>query len=520
MKVKITFTAAAVLAILSVCSLAAEEHELIPPDAKTPYVFASRPKEFAGKPDARSFGFAVDGAKRFVDLPALGKEGAIKLRVRATDPQTDALEITFHQSDGRVWGCPDLAIGDDGEWADVLLPFAEMKYFSHWGNLPPKRPDDLPNEKLLTSIRFCYGAWLCRGSLDKPHGFEIESVKLVRLPPGAFGDGKDHSLGEFPRLAGETDDTARFQRAVNATPAGVLTVPRGEYLISSMIRVDNRCSFDLNKNAILRAVKPMKFVMMIDGRRASPVRSHDYNVFFRGGVVDGDGLASCVCVKGFAHYTMKDCTFLNGKDYGLRVDGGYEMIANNVYCKCVKPGLAGNSGFYVNGGDSHYVDCIVVDYTIGFNLKSGGSNRLTRCHVWGGPIPPPAPGELPEMLKGSVNFKIDCSSAILRDCYADTGEIGYLVNGWDTRLLGCSYFNNRHFKLDGITIIKHTRGRLLVEDGGFVKTTPNYKVYEGCGQVEWRNMMYSGFGPKDDCPGALLFKKASAKDQPALKLAE
>ena len=77
MKVKISFTAAAVLAILSVCSLAAEEHELIPPDAKTPYVFASRPKEFAGKPDARSFGFAVDGAKRFADLPALGKEGAI-----------------------------------------------------------------------------------------------------------------------------------------------------------------------------------------------------------------------------------------------------------------------------------------------------------------------------------------------------------------------------------------------------------------------------------------------------------
>ena len=59
-----------------------------------------------------------------------------------------------------------------------------------------------------------------------------------------------------------------------------------------------------------------------------------------------------------------------------------------------------------------------------------------------------------------------------------------------------------------------------MEDGGFVKTTPNYKVYEGCGQVEWRNMMYSGFGPKDDCPGALSFKKASAKDQPALKLAE
>ncbi len=504
----------------SMCAFAApaEEYELVPADAKPPYVFASKPNEFKGKPDARSFGFKVDGAGRFAQVTSLGRDGALKIRIRATDEQTDAVEVTFRQSDGKVWGNASLPISS--EWQDVLLPYTVMNYFHHWGNLPPVKDGELPNEDLLTDIRFCYGAWLCRSTLDKPHGFEVQSVKLVRLPPGAFGDGKDHSLDEFPRLDGETDDTARFQRAVNATPAGVLTVPRGVYEISSTIRVSNRCSFDLNKNAILRAVKPMRVVMEIDGRMGSGVRPHDYNVFFKGGVVDGDGLASCVVVKGFAHYTMKDCTLLNGKEYGLRVDKGYEMVANNVYCKCTKSGLAGNSGFYINGGDSHYTDCIVVDYTIGFNLKSGGSNRLTRCHVWGGPIPPPKPGELPEMLKGSVNFKIDCSSAILRDCYADTGEVGYEVNGWDTRLLGCSYFNNKNFKLDHITIIRHTRGRLLVTDGAFVKTTPNYKVYEGCGQVEWRNMMYSGFGPNDDCPGALSFKKSSPKDQPALKLAE
>ena len=33
-------------------------------------------------------------------------------------------------------------------------------------------------------------------------------------------------------------------------------------------------------------------------------------------------------------------------------------------------------------------------------------------------------------------------------------------------------------------------------------------------------MMYSGFGPNDDCPGALSFRRPSAKDQSALKLAE
>ena len=35
----------------------------------------------------------------------------------------------------------------------------------------------------------------------------------------------DRSAGDFPRLAGEADDSARLQRAVDATPGGVLFAP-------------------------------------------------------------------------------------------------------------------------------------------------------------------------------------------------------------------------------------------------------------------------------------------------------
>ena len=494
-----------------------EAYELLPNAATQSFVFTSAANEFAGKPDARSITFPVDGEKIFAGVRDFGTDAALKVRVRGLDPQTEAVEITLHQKDGKIWGVPGIPF--ESEWTDVLLPLDELKYFNHWGNLPPQTDGDVLDPRKITTLRFCFGKWLCKRTVDKPHALEVASVKVVRLAPGAFGDGKDHSLDEFPILPGETDDTARIQRAINATPAGTLTVPRGIYRISSTLRVTNRCSFDLNKNAVLKAIKPMKVVMRIDSR-ANWYGKHDYNVFFRGGVIDGDGLASCLQVQGFAHYTLRDSTFLNGKEWGLRVDGGYEIIANNLYFKCLKPGLAGNSAVYVNGGDSHYTDCIVVDYTIGFNLVSGGSNRLTRCHVWGGPIPPPKKGELPEMLKGSVNFRIGGGSAILRDCYADTGEVGYEIVGWDVRLLGCSYFNNKAFGLDGITIIRQKQGRLLVSECGFVKTTPNVKVYEGTGQVEWHNMSYSGFNAKDDCPGALTFKKKSATDQPALKLAE
>ena len=56
----------------------------------------------------------------------------------------------------------------------------------------------------------------------------------------------------------------------------------------------------------------------------------------------------------------------NGRKVGLDVsrwNGGhlYELIANNVYCKCTMKGLAGNVGVNVGVCDCHFTDVIVVD---------------------------------------------------------------------------------------------------------------------------------------------------------------
>ncbi len=324
----------------------------------------------------------------------------------------------------------------------------------------------------------------------------------------------DHSVAEFPRAEGEMCDTARIRRAVEACPSGVLYIPAGVYEITEPIVVKNLCSLLMHKSAILRATAKMDFVLKVNTAeqynraRIDAGGAEDYNLFVVGGQIDGNGLASCMALDNYHHFTLRDTTFLNGFPYGQRIDGegrGYELIANNLYFKCVKSGLAGNTALYTTGGDSHYTDCVVVDYTIGFHVENGGSNRLTRCHVWGGPIPPVKEGEPREMLKGSINYKI-MSSTILRDCYADTGEIGFEIGGWDVRLLGCSYYSNPGFKLDNITIIKHHQGRLLVSEGAFIKTAKNVKVYDGCGTVHWSNMMYSNFGKDDDCPGAIFEK--------------
>ena len=75
----------------------------------------------------------------------------------------------------------------------------------------------------------------------------------------------DHVLTDFPRLAGETDDTPRFQRAVDACyGGGLLTVPSGDYEFASTLYVTNLCSVQLSPAAVIRAVRPMKWMVEID----------------------------------------------------------------------------------------------------------------------------------------------------------------------------------------------------------------------------------------------------------------
>ncbi len=321
----------------------------------------------------------------------------------------------------------------------------------------------------------------------------------------------DVTLADFPRKDGETSDDPRIQRAVESCERGVLYIPAGVYEIEKMVEIRNCCSLMLHKSAVLKAVRDMPFVLKYDAAASYPdlkekdgylmpsgeTDAEDWNLFISGGVFDGAGKAGCLCLNSFKHFTMRDSSFRNGRNYGLRIeDEGstwtYELVARNLYFKCTMPGLGGNAGISSNGGDSHFIDCIVVDYTRGFELLGGGSNRLTRCHVWGGPIPPRKPGELPEMLIDSVNFLIDSGDTILTDCYADTGKTGYLIKN-STRMFGCSYFNNFTYKMDDVTVIDHRGGKLMVSGGMFRKNSPLATLYRGeKKELIWKDNLLEG----------------------------
>ena len=343
----------------------------------------------------------------------------------------------------------------------------------------------------------------------------LAGTLAAALLAGATEETWDVSAADFPRMAGETDDTARLQRAVNATGAEkVLYLPRGVYEISKTIMVTNCTSLLLHKSATVRAVAKMDHLLHVNMRAGSmwrwgglkPGETYDQGLFLKGGHLDGNGLASCLYLQMYFHFTLRDVVFANGSPYGLHVGNkGAEIIANNLYFRTVKRGLAGNVALFSEGNDSQYSDLVCVDYTTGLRTL-GGANTFTRFHVWGGPIPPPEKGRLPEMLENSVCFELGGHMNTLRDCYADTGAIGFLVGGWGQQIIGCWYLNNTAFGLKDITIVKQRpdSSDLLISDGVFRASGPETKLYEGPGLVQWRSMIYRGFAPGTELPAEAI----------------
>lgn len=306
-----------------------------------------------------------------------------------------------------------------------------------------------------------------------------------------------------------SDASARLQAIVDAAAdlrcSAIVEIPAGVYDLTRPLLVTNDVSLSLHPQAVLRAAADMDCLVVWSGRwnRALEKNPRRQNRFLAGGQLDGAGRASCLRLTNCWHLTVRDMTLLNGRSFGLRVQCGNEVFGNNLTFRTCLPGLGGNTALRVEASDCHFTDVVSVDYTTGV-YADWGSGRYTRCHVWNGKLSatPASDGVAP--LASSVGFHVRGSGTILRDCYADSARIGYLIDSWESRLLGCSFFNNRKLTpMDDITVVKMTqpKGRLLVSGGSFVKSAKRMKMFEGEGKVVWRDCLYSGWDKTDDCPG-------------------
>jgi len=309
------------------------------------------------------------------------------------------------------------------------------------------------------------------------------------------------TLEKYPRLPSETDDSPRIMRAINENPLRTILIPEDTYEIASPLVITNQASIQMEPMTRLVCTKEMDFVIQWIGpdHLTGPAPRPSRNCHITGGEIDANGLASCMQLKNYVHFTLTNITFKNGKKYGLCVGpdgGGVEVIANNLYFSNTLPGLQGNIGIYTNHTDGHYTDVVIVDYSIGVYDDRSCSNRYTRVHVWVGAMQVDG---VPQYLKGSINYVIkggkDATEVVFTQCYADTGEIGFDIYT-TTRLYACAYYNNWDWlKFDNVLAIRNnTTDPVQVYDGCWTKTSPNMKFYEGTPgeKVDFRDNIFRG----------------------------
>ncbi len=103
----------------------------------------------------------------------------LEIVVRATQPQTDQMEIALIERDSAAWGT---VVPITRQWQPIVVPLDRLRFFGHWAH-PQGRGGDQDGLRLdsLSAVNFCFGAWLYGDRARLPHGVEIQSASLVQM---------------------------------------------------------------------------------------------------------------------------------------------------------------------------------------------------------------------------------------------------------------------------------------------------------------------------------------------------
>ena len=147
------------------------KYKTIDPEGRSGLGFAARAGAFAGEKDYVGQHMSCDAAAFRQLFGNAGEPKAVLFRARATDVFTKKIEFVFKQRDGGNWGV-DLPLTT--EWRTLRVPVKDLR--PYWNTKRDGTTKPAPQTAL--GVALGYGRWLYQDSLDKPHGFEISSVKL------------------------------------------------------------------------------------------------------------------------------------------------------------------------------------------------------------------------------------------------------------------------------------------------------------------------------------------------------
>ncbi len=274
------------------------------------------------------------------------------------------------------------------------------------------------------------------------------------------------NLTEYPRLPGESGDSARLQRAIDAHPHSVILIPGGLYALERPVSITNYCSLWLAKEAVLRAVAPMEYLVDWNGGMSNLF--DDYGMFIKGGTFDGAAMSGGVRLRNIHHFTMgeswfKDCTvglFVGDKDDYK----DYELRASNLYLRNTV-GIPDSVGVCIPSHADHYLDSIiVVDYQTGFYLNCG-STYLSKCHSWVTDL-------IPDMSKTIAFDLAGGGYNTFTDCYVDTSHIGIRLRAGHCRFQNTFGYHNGKYGGSGHVFISCETDKPFYMEGGSFRGWP------------------------------------------------
>jgi Cellulase (glycosyl hydrolase family 5) len=148
-------------------------------------VAGSTPGSSAWRFSVKAFGPEPNCASARVDLgptidlwrPIIAGHETLRLRARAGEPTTTAVEIVLTERDGTPWGT---AAKLTTEWQDIRIPLADLTHFAHWSGTPQGRGGEGDHCRVagIETLSITYGAWLYPDHTDEPHSIEFEFIRL------------------------------------------------------------------------------------------------------------------------------------------------------------------------------------------------------------------------------------------------------------------------------------------------------------------------------------------------------
>ena len=231
-----------------------------------------------------------------------------------------------------------------------------------------------------------------------------------------------------------TDDTEALQRAIDycRTQGRTLRSTRGRiYAISRPLDLSRSALFELNfGGAEIKAVKAMDYMMKIDN---SSYTSNEFKIrhktVYNDLLLDCNGIAGGIQLNEGVKTLFDKLMVRNCPTKAFHLVDGYEVFVTNSHFQCLSD--RDSYGLYLETGDSHFSNIVVIDAHTAVYQKTNGTNFFDKIHAW-----------ILSHAEGSTFFDVS-GLVLLNEGYCDTSQKGYNMHGFTImKLIGCHHLNN------------------------------------------------------------------------------